>query len=1007
MPLIEFKPDYDRGRSGGSKEKLFLEHYDWLLRSALTFTRGSRGRAEDLVHDLFVQFVLRLKSLEEVDDLRAYLYGMLRNLYASQLRRASRHAIQQLSILDHDSVSVGLRAYDFSDRLETLSALTRACEFVCHRKETTLTASIFILRYFHCYYPDEIATLLGASRNTVDKWLSRGRAEAKKYLAEPYPIPVAIEKAELRPSRKVNSSPDFFARLRGVIFASCATPCEPVRRGKKQAPLSLLLQIPAPSTPELAHLVSCAACLNRRSRQHGLPGLDERTFDEPYQRDDRGGPPAGGSGTGTLVPSPKKSRANKLSKGYARTRELIQHYPTELSIAVDGHIRTAHVISSSVSLLSLIVDTKERVEFVEILSEQGVRFLMLDRTDLETLTLRRYDIALSDGRVLEVEIVPDVPGPCIQVSYRDPNLAPASERSTEPASPEIFGLRGRLTLWSALRTWFSGLPGSVRIFAMLAVPICAILAVSLVFWKRPENRLLPQDVLQQTIKHEQALQVNAAAHSVFSYQEEDADGHLQLSAEVESWRQAVPRRLALRLYDAHHGLIGGFVQDLRGSAEYGNGPLIKERNQQAEPALAWHDVPSAERFASLLPPGVTPEVTESGDQYRIEVRAPHARPEIVDAVLVVDRRSLRAVEADYDIRDADGVHSVRLREVSYEVRSADGFDHGVFDVGRDFDTSSQRSRITPEHLDKTAPNTAPLELQVLTSLMQAGANAGEQVEVHRDRLSGVVEVRGIVDTPERKAALLQAVAPLTGNPYLRIVLRSSDELPQLSLAKPSKRKRSSVPASPSPAIEVDAYQAMSSTIPADAAIRAYLKTKGASGEELDNAVRSFASEACARSLEAQQRAYRLAQLSAEFSPADLAQLDPASRLRWLVLVDNYSEALDSDLKALRNHLQPVLSNNAPPSNAVSSTSSNPLAPLSSPDELAVASRNILSQTARLNQQVQSAFSVIARSDSQPDLPIAGNGAFAEMMPLLNAAESMAGNVSATAQHLQLFATNAK
>jgi RNA polymerase sigma factor (sigma-70 family) len=1003
MPLISFKPDPERGHSVGSKEKIFLEHYDWLLRSALTFTRGSRGRAEDLVHDLFVQFQLRLKSLEEVEDLRAYLYGMLRNLYASQLRRASRHAIQQLSILDHDSISVGLRAYDFSDRLETLSVLTRACEFVCHRKETTLTASIFILRYFHGYYPDEIATLLGPSRDTVDKWLSRGRAEAKKYLAEPYPIPVVVEATEVGQGRNTKNSLDFFARLRGMIFASCATPCEPLRRNRKEAPLSL--QIPTPSTQELAHLVSCAACLNRRSRQHGLPDLDARTFDEPYQRDDRREPPAGGSGTTTLIPSPKRSRANRLRKGYARTREVIQHYPTELSIVVDGHIRTSHVISSSVSRLNLIVDAKERVEFIEILSEQGVRFLMLDRTDLETAMLCRYDIALSDGRLLEVEIVPDVPGPCIQVSYRDPNLAPVAERDAELASREILSSRKRLTLWLALRTWFSGLPGNVRIFAMLAAPICAILALSLVFWRHPENRLLPQDVLRQTIMHEQALPVNAAAHSVFSYQEEDADGHLKLSGEVESWRQAVPRRIALRLYDAHHTLINGFVQDLRGSAEYGNGPPIKEQNQK--PALAWQYVPSAEHFASLLSLSVTPEVTESGDQYRIEVRAPQARPEIVDAVLVVNRSDLRAVEADYDIRNTEGVHHVRLREVSYEVRSADGFDHGVFDVGRDFDTSSRHSRLTTKPLDNSKPNTAALELQVLTDLMQSGVNAGEQVEVHRDRRSGMVEVRGVVDTPERKAAMLEAVAPLTGNPYLRVALRSSDELPNFPLPKPSKRKQSPVSALPSPVIAEDTYQATSSVIPADAAIRAYLKTNGTSGEELDNAVRSFASEACVRSLEAQQRAYRLAQLSAEFSSADLAQLDPASRLRWLVLVDNYSEALDSDLKALRNHLEPVLSNSAPSSDAALSTSPNPLAPLSSPEELAVASRNILSQTARLNQQVQSAFSVTARSSSHPDPLPAGNGAFAEMMPLLNAAESTAGNVSSTTQHLQLFATNAK
>jgi RNA polymerase sigma factor (sigma-70 family) len=1001
MPLISFKPDPERGHSAG-KEKIFLEHYDWLLRVALTFTRGSRSRAEDLVHDLFVQFLLKLKGLEEVDDMRGYLYGMLRNVYASQLRRASRHAIQQLSILDHDSISVGLRAYDFSDQLETLSVLTRACEFVCYRKETTLTASIFILRYFHCYYPDEIATLLGTSRDTVDKWLSRGRAEAKKYLAEPYPIPVAVEKTAPRQSSNTNSSLDFFSRLRGMIFASCVTSCEPLRR-KKQAPLSI--QILTLSTQELAHLVSCAACLNRRSRQHGLLGLDERTFDEPYQRNDRGGPPAGGSGAGTLVPSPRKLRANKLRQGYARTRELIQHYPTELSIAVDGHIRTSHVISSSVSLLNLTVDAKERVEFVEILSEQGVRFLMLDRADLETLTLRRYDIALSDGRLLEVEIVPDVPGPCIQVSYRDPNLAPISERGAELAGAGMFASQERLTLWAALRAWFAGLPVNLRILGALAMSACAVLVLTLALWQRPEHRLLPDEVLQKVMQKEQALPVNAATHSLFRYEEDDDAGHVKQVGEVDMWRQAVPRRLALRLFDAHHTLVGGFVQDLRGSAEYGGGTTDEANGTKVGTALAWRDVPSAERFASLLSPGVAPDVTESGDQYKVVVHVPRSRPEMVEAVLVIDRRTMRAIEADYDIRDAAGSRHVRLREVSYELRSADAFDHGVFDVGRDFDTTSRSSRVPLGRLDDGVSNTASLELQVLTDLMGAGAGVGEQVDVHRDRLSGVVEVRGVVDTPERKDALLQAVAPLAGNPHLKLSLRSADELPQMASVRPSKGKgRSASPSSEAP-IVLDTFQSTTATIPADAAIRAHLKASGLSGQQLDDAVHTFAHEACVQSLEAQQHAYRLAQLAAEFTPADLAQLDSASRLKWLVLVANYSEALDGDLRALHSHLAPILGEVISSSTATQSSS---LSPLTNPTELVSASRNILAETARLNQQVQSAFSITAVShDSQPDLQPAGDGAFAEMAHLLNAAESMADNVSATAQHLQLFATNTK
>jgi hypothetical protein len=905
------------------------------------------------------------------------------------LRSASRHPIQQLSILDHDSIFVGLRAHDFRHQLQAISMLTCACEFVAYRKETTLTASVFILRYFHCYYPDEIALLLITQRETVDKWLSRGRGEAKAFLTEPYPIPKSANKPD--PS---GNSQAFLAQLRGIIFGSCTTPCPPAPRVKKPIEFSF-------GTQELAHLVSCLGCLNKRSKQLGLPGLNERVLEEPHQRDDRGGPPTGGSGTGTLVPSPKKSRASKLRKGYDRTRELLQHHPTELSIAVDGHIRTSHVISASVSKLNLTVDAKERVEFAEILSEQGVRFLLLDRDDLETVTLRRYDIALSNGRVLEVEIVPDAPGPCIQVSYRDPGLNHSSVASSEAGRPELFASFGRVTLWTVLRAWFSGLPGHLRIFGMLAASVCVLTALSLFLWKRPEHHLQPAEVLQTVIKQEQALPVNAAAHGIFSYEEDDDAGHSQVAGEVDMWRQSVPRRLALRFYGAHHLLVSGFVQDLRGAVEYGDGG----QGKQSKPVPGWHDVPSAERFATLLSPGITPEITQSGDQYRLVVYSPRSRPELADAILVIDRHTMRAVEADYDIRDTEGVHHVRLRETSYEVRSADGFDHGVFDVGRDFDTSSNRSRISPEPLDDNGSNAARLELQVLTDLMQAGANAGEQIDVHRGRQSGMVEVSGVVDTPARKAALQEAIAPLAGDPHLTIALHSADELSQLPGAQPSRNKRNQASAPPDQKILLDTFETKSSTIPADAAIRAHLKSEGLAGRQLDDAVYSFAKQACIHSLQAQQHAYRLAQLVSEFTPADLAQLDTASRLKWLVLVSNYSEALDGDLKSLRSHLKPVLGNAVALAPAKEQT---PLSPLTSPFELAAASRNILSQTARLNQQVQSVFSITAVShDSQPDLQPAGDGAFAEIADLLDATESMAGNVSATAQHLQLFATNAK
>ena len=989
MAVVRFNPEYGRGGSPGSKEKVFLDQYDWLFQSALSLTRGQKERAEDLVHDLFVQFWIKVKNLEEVEDLRGYLYGMLRNLYLSQLRSATRHPIQQLSILDHDSIFVGLRAHDFSNQLQATQLLTRACEFVSHRKETTLTAGIFILRYFHSYYPDEIAALVATERETVDRWLSRGRAEAKAFMAEPYPIPRSTTNS------RVSGDPQaFLAHLRGIIFASCTVPCSPAGDKKGMIELSC-------GTEELSHLVSCPACLNRRSQQVGVPGLSNRDFDQPYQRDDRGGPPKGGSGTGTRMSDVKKARSSRLGKCYARTRELLRHCPAEVSIAVDGHVRTTHVISSSVSVLNLTVDAKERAEFAEILSEQGVRFLLLDRSDLETFNVRRYDVRLNDGRMLEVEIVPDAQGACIQVSYRDPGLS-ATILKEKDAGRQLFDSPKRMTLGAALGAWFSGVPGHLRIFGLLAVSLCVLAALSVFVWRFSALHSQSMEVLQKAIMQEQALPVDATAHAVFRYEEKDDAGHLEEAGQVEMWQQAKPRRLALRFYDAHHTMLRGFVQDLRGSADFDNQERNGDQRKQKSP-LGWRDVPSAEHLASLLSADTPPEVTQSKDQYRIVVSSPRSRPELLNAVLVVERRTMRAVEADYDFRDEDGVRHILLREVSYEVRSVGGFDNKVFDFGRDVGASARHSRLDLPKVNEKR-NTAALELQVLTDLMEAGAGSGEQVEVHRDRQTGMIEVRGVVDTPQRKAALLDAIAPLEGNPFVKISLRSSDELPQVGTRIPLRRKLSSSASRADPEIVVDSVQVASSTVPADAAIRQHFRSQGLVAQRLEEAIRRYAKEACAESLVAQQHAYRLAQLAAEFTPSDLAQLDAFSRLKWLVLVSNYSEALDGGLQSLRGHLGPVLRNALAPLIARDLNSLS----FENSSELAARSRTLLSQTARLNQQVQSAFSIAAAPHgAQRDLQLAGDDAFAEIARLLDDAESTAADVSATAQHMQSLTTNIK
>ena len=65
MSLIHFKTKYGNDPDFGSNERVFVEQYDWMIQSATNLTRGQRERAEDLVHDAFVQFQVKQQNLGE------------------------------------------------------------------------------------------------------------------------------------------------------------------------------------------------------------------------------------------------------------------------------------------------------------------------------------------------------------------------------------------------------------------------------------------------------------------------------------------------------------------------------------------------------------------------------------------------------------------------------------------------------------------------------------------------------------------------------------------------------------------------------------------------------------------------------------------------------------------------------------------------------------------------------------------------------------------------------
>jgi|SRR5215204_3196746 len=101
-----------------SPEDLFIQRYDELMSWALSFTNHNRAQAEDLVHDAFIQFTLRRADLAVIENADAYLNGMLRNMYLSQVRRATLVQDSSFSIANYDSAEIGLRSIDASERMD-------------------------------------------------------------------------------------------------------------------------------------------------------------------------------------------------------------------------------------------------------------------------------------------------------------------------------------------------------------------------------------------------------------------------------------------------------------------------------------------------------------------------------------------------------------------------------------------------------------------------------------------------------------------------------------------------------------------------------------------------------------------------------------------------------------------------------------------------------------------------------------------------------------------------
>jgi len=178
---VAAQPEENREQS--FREQLFTERYANLRLWAIHLT-SQESAADDLVQDAFVQWMLGRTKLEEIENIDGYLMTMLRNMHFSRMSRAAQRLQETtLSIADYDSGLLGWTAIEPPRRLQASEDLHQICAYACFRKESSKAGSVLILRYFHNYFPTEIASVLGCSKGTVASRLNRGHSQLAKRLS--------------------------------------------------------------------------------------------------------------------------------------------------------------------------------------------------------------------------------------------------------------------------------------------------------------------------------------------------------------------------------------------------------------------------------------------------------------------------------------------------------------------------------------------------------------------------------------------------------------------------------------------------------------------------------------------------------------------------------------------------------------------------------------------------------------------------------------------------------
>jgi len=143
-------------------ERLFSSHQHEFFVAALSITRNGAA-AEDVVHDALLA-VAQLATQPE--DLKAYVYRVIRNKALHQIKQAQR---LDDSGLDLDYIDrLGMNELNFEERIFVEQALEKLATLESNHQQ------VLLLKFFADLSFKDIAEIMDSPMNTVSSWYRRG-----------------------------------------------------------------------------------------------------------------------------------------------------------------------------------------------------------------------------------------------------------------------------------------------------------------------------------------------------------------------------------------------------------------------------------------------------------------------------------------------------------------------------------------------------------------------------------------------------------------------------------------------------------------------------------------------------------------------------------------------------------------------------------------------------------------------------------------------------------------